>query len=365
MNAMAPTSASALSGSKLDNRRMLAALIDLAIVGAGGAAVLVAAGVLGGDGTPLGAPLVAVVVGWALYYWFACETGGGQTVGKKVTRVRVVRLDGRPAGMREIAVRTVLRVVDTPLVGLIAMLATGERRARLGDLGAGTKIVSADGAAGSAASQPVAVAAAPVESPAESEPVAAAAEEAAPLEDPVQGEPVAAAAAEVPAEEAGERDEPDAHVDPVAAAAEAPGEEAGEGIEPDAHVEPVVAYEPITREEPAEEPAPDIATPTLKELAKDVAAVAGSAPDPAAAEPDEEAAPAPALEVGPEPEPGPIAELEPRPVAEVEIGGPEIDVDDPQVTVRSVETVSAIDLVMGDDEPPEDRPAADPPPAGA
>jgi uncharacterized RDD family membrane protein YckC len=286
MNAMAQTSASALSGSKLDNRRMLAALIDLAIVGAGGAAILLAAGVLGGDGTALSAPLIAVVVGWGLYYWFACETGGGQSVGKKLTRVRVVRVDGRPADMREIGIRTVLRVIDFALVGLIAMLATGERRARLGDLAAGTMVVAADGAAAPAS--------------------------------------VAAPA--------------------VAAPAEAPAVEAGEDTADEAEEEPVAEYEPIT----GEEPAPDIATPTLKELAEDVAAAAGTAPD-----------------VEPEPEPAPLADLEPRPVAEVEIGGPEIDVDSPDVTVRSVETVSAIDLVMGGDEPPEDRPAADPPPAGA
>src|SRR5687768_3717899 len=109
MNAFAQTSDRALSGSKLDNRRVLAALIDLAIVGAGGAAILVAAGVLGGDGGSLGAPLAGVVAGWALYYWFACESGGGQTVGKRLTRIRVVQEDGGPAGIRAIAVRTALR----------------------------------------------------------------------------------------------------------------------------------------------------------------------------------------------------------------------------------------------------------------
>ena len=146
MNAFAQTSARALSGSKLDNRRVLAALIDLAIVGAGGAAILVAAGVLGGAGGSLGAPLAGVVVGWALSSYVACESGGGQTLGKKVIRLRIVREDGSPAGMREIAIRTVLRVIDTALVGLIAMMATGERRARLGDLAAATMIVSSDGA---------------------------------------------------------------------------------------------------------------------------------------------------------------------------------------------------------------------------
>ena len=56
-------------------------------------------------------------------------------------KLRVVRADGRPAGMREIAVRTVLRVVDgigLYIVGLIVMLATGQRRQRLGDMAAGT-----------------------------------------------------------------------------------------------------------------------------------------------------------------------------------------------------------------------------------
>jgi uncharacterized RDD family membrane protein YckC len=46
-----------------------------------------------------------------------------------------------------VAVRTVLRVIDglfLYLVGLVVMLVTGERRGRLGDLAAGTMIVSAD-----------------------------------------------------------------------------------------------------------------------------------------------------------------------------------------------------------------------------
>jgi uncharacterized RDD family membrane protein YckC len=99
MNAIAQTSASALSGSKLDNRRMLAVLIDLAIVGAGGAAILVAAGALGGDGASIGAPLAGVLVCWALYYYFACESGAGQTLGKKLTRAAC--REGRRARRRD------------------------------------------------------------------------------------------------------------------------------------------------------------------------------------------------------------------------------------------------------------------------
>ena len=101
---------------------------------------------------------------------------------------------------------------------------------------------------------------------------------------------------------------------------------------------------PAADRAPTAERTPDVATPSLKELAQDVAAATGS-DEAVAAEP--------------------VAGPQPRPLAEVEIGGPEIDVDEPQVTVRSVATVSAIDLVMGADAPSEDRPGAGDPPAGA
>ncbi|MGH2781895.1 MAG: RDD family protein, partial [Thermoleophilaceae bacterium] len=166
MNAIAHSSSAPVSGPKLDNRRMLAALIDLAIAGAGAAAVLVAAGTLGGSDLALGGPVAAVAVGWALYYYFACETGGGQTVGKRLMKIRVVRLDGTPPGIREVALRSVLRVVDSALVGLVVMLATGDRRGRLGDLVARTKVVAADGpTVEPAASAPAAPAVSPAEAP--------------------------------------------------------------------------------------------------------------------------------------------------------------------------------------------------------
>ena len=136
--------------SKLDNRRVLAALVDVGIVLAGSVVILFAADALSGDSSGIRGALLAVILGWALYYHFAMESGGGQTVGKKLMKLRVVLADGRPAGMREIAVRTVVRVVDSIgfyIVGLIVMLATGERRQRLGDLAAGTKVVDASATA--------------------------------------------------------------------------------------------------------------------------------------------------------------------------------------------------------------------------
>jgi len=144
MNAIAQASAAPVSGSKLDNRRVMAAIVDLLIVVAGAVVILVAGDSLSGDRP---GALAAVIIGWALYYFFALESGEGQTLGKRLMKIRVVRADGRPAGMGEIAVRTILRVIDNYLVGMIVMIATGERRQRIGDLAAGTIVVDASGPA--------------------------------------------------------------------------------------------------------------------------------------------------------------------------------------------------------------------------
>ena len=100
-------------------------------------------------------------------------------------KLRVVCADGRPAGMREIAVRTILRVVDgigMYIVGLVVMLVTGERRQRIGDLAAGTIVVDASGPA-TAVAEP----AAPAEADAERGEVEDVEAEAGEVEDAVDG----------------------------------------------------------------------------------------------------------------------------------------------------------------------------------
>ena len=68
---------------------MAAAAIDLA-------APMLAAVALFASG--LLTPAVALVlVGWVLYYFFALESGGGQTVGKRAMHLKVVSADGREA----------------------------------------------------------------------------------------------------------------------------------------------------------------------------------------------------------------------------------------------------------------------------
>jgi uncharacterized RDD family membrane protein YckC len=374
MNATAQASAASISGPELDNRRVLAALVDLGIVIVGSVVILLAADALSGDTGEIRGALGAVILGWALYYHFAMESGDGQTVGKKLMKLRVVLSDGRPAGMREIAIRTVLRVIDgigMYIVGLVVMLATGQRRQRLGYLAAGTMIVDAS----ATAYAPPAPAAEPVEeavdedlaapeapavpemrafdapevegepvedqpvhdevvAPVEDEVVAPVEDEAveyAPVEDevvaPVEDEPVASVEDEVvapvePVKLQSVEDEP-----PVPVALVAPVEDEPvaaltvvEDVEDDVvEDEPVPPLAVVQVDEPVEDELPEVSTPSLEELAHDVVA--------ARAEPSED---------------------EPA--------------DEP-MTLRSVETVSAIDLVMGAADE-EDSSEQDPAPEG-
>jgi uncharacterized RDD family membrane protein YckC len=68
----------------------------------------------------------------------------GQTPGKRLAGIRVVRTDGNPAGLIEIVVRNLVRIVDfLPAgygVGLIAMFCNRQAR-RLGDFAAGTLVI--------------------------------------------------------------------------------------------------------------------------------------------------------------------------------------------------------------------------------
>jgi uncharacterized RDD family membrane protein YckC len=337
MNAIAQVSAAPVTGPKLDNRRVLAGVVDLLIVAAGAALVLVAGDSLTGERQ---SALGAVILGWALYYFFALESGDGQTVGKKLMKLRVVRVDGSPVGMREVAVRTVLRVVDNYLVGLIVMLATGDRRQRIGDLAARTIIVDASAPAAPAAPvvEPEAEAAEEADEP------SAQATPAPP--DPTKTITLPARPAkpatledltEPPADEAGA--EEDVAEEPVA---EEPVAEEPVADEPLAEDVPVVGapafeVEPVEDEpvvEADEDPLPEITSPSLESLAQDVEA----------AKVEDEAA---------EEEP---AEEQPA---------EDLSQDDVPMTVRSVETVSAIDLVMGGAPEEEDagsasEPASDP-----
>ena len=134
-------------------RRIAAGIIDLCVVLV---IALVVGGIVGNDvgaddsaaarfGTLDRLLLLGLVFG---YYW-ASEAVWAQTVGKRVMKLRVVRIDGSDAGAGPTFIRTLLRAIDGLffyVVGLIVIFATGERRQRLGDMAAKTKVVADDAA---------------------------------------------------------------------------------------------------------------------------------------------------------------------------------------------------------------------------
>ena len=90
-----------------------------------------------------GLPFALFVLTYLLYYGLF-ETWRGQTVGKMVLGIRVVRRDtGEVPGAGAVAVRTLLRLLDALffyLVAFVAVLASS-RNQRLGDMAAGTLVV--------------------------------------------------------------------------------------------------------------------------------------------------------------------------------------------------------------------------------
>ena len=80
----------------------------------------------------------------ALLYYLVDEALTGQTVGKRLFRLKVIKVDGRALDVGSVAIRTVGRVIDVLpvfyLVGWIAMRGPHRPPQRLGDRLAGTTV---------------------------------------------------------------------------------------------------------------------------------------------------------------------------------------------------------------------------------
>ncbi len=133
--------------------RAMAYLVDLALLGAVGLVVYFAVTFFVPDvvNAALGLStfvrtMSLVLTFFALWvYWTLSEVvWNGQTPGKRLVRIRVVKLDGSPVTLFSSAVRNLLRVIDFfPVcypVGVITMLIDRKHR-RLGDLLGGTVLV--------------------------------------------------------------------------------------------------------------------------------------------------------------------------------------------------------------------------------
>ena len=132
-------------------RRVGAALIDFVVLFV---FFLVLAALLGdtesGDGgvsANLEGAGFLVWIAVSLAYYGVLEAINGQTVGKRLLGIRVTDDDGTTAPTaRQVVIRTLLRLVDGIAfyaVALAVVLATGERRQRIGDLAASTVVVRA------------------------------------------------------------------------------------------------------------------------------------------------------------------------------------------------------------------------------
>ena len=75
------------------------------------------------------------------YFVFFETFWQGQTPGKRLAKIRVIREDGRPVGLQQSALRSLLRPFDdTLLLGAFLILLTSKEK-RLGDILAGTLVI--------------------------------------------------------------------------------------------------------------------------------------------------------------------------------------------------------------------------------
>ncbi len=91
---------------------------------------------------------IAVIIWSALFIFYdlVCELFyNGQSVGKKVMKIKVISLDGAQATMSQYLLRWLFRLIDfglTSQLGGLITVAVSEKNQRIGDLVAGTTLVS-------------------------------------------------------------------------------------------------------------------------------------------------------------------------------------------------------------------------------
>ncbi len=82
-----------------------------------------------------------------LYFAFFEAYMNGQTPGKMLVKIKVVKVTGEPIGLGESLIRNILRIIDELpffyLLGFILIM-TNDKKQRLGDMAAGTIVVKSE-----------------------------------------------------------------------------------------------------------------------------------------------------------------------------------------------------------------------------
>ena len=137
-------------------QRVVAAIIDGIVVGI---AVFAVSGLfmLSGLGT-FGASrmwhMFATPWGWAPWTWLVgllipvgyytyLEGTSGQTLGKRIINIKVVKADGSRCDMSSAFLRSILRIIDSLFIGIVGIIVilTTEKKQRIGDIVANTIVV--------------------------------------------------------------------------------------------------------------------------------------------------------------------------------------------------------------------------------
>ena len=69
----------------------------------------------------------------------------GQTPGKRILKIKVVKIDGYQASLADFVIRWIFRIVDLNMMsGIVALIAiiTSKKNQRLGDMTAGTSVIT-------------------------------------------------------------------------------------------------------------------------------------------------------------------------------------------------------------------------------
>ncbi|MCU0347868.1 MAG: RDD family protein [Saprospiraceae bacterium] len=127
--------------------RFLAFFIDLVIYGLAFYLFwLLVLSLVGGAVTDMGFGFIVMsfLAGIMVYHLLSDVIGNGQSLGKRVTNLKVVRLDGLEAGIGEYLLRSVFLLIDfISSLGMLAaiLIASTYKHQRLGDLAANTSVI--------------------------------------------------------------------------------------------------------------------------------------------------------------------------------------------------------------------------------